>query len=112
MSPLAKSNGHDAPRLIGEAVPSEAAIIEDVVVGFEDAVREPVVAHELPDVFDRVELGALWSATRHWHNGSGSHSVRVRVRGESRINPLNGELKDCNCQELGGASILGLLSSP
>ena len=26
-------------------------------VGFEDVVREPVVAQELPDVFDRIELG-------------------------------------------------------
>jgi hypothetical protein len=33
---------HDAPRLIGEAVPGEAAMIEDVVVGFEHAVRQPV----------------------------------------------------------------------
>lgn len=32
-------------------------MVEDVVVGFEDAVREPIVAHELPDVFDRIELG-------------------------------------------------------
>ncbi len=32
-------------------------LIENVVVGFEDAVREPVVAHELPDVLDRIELG-------------------------------------------------------
>ena len=30
---------------------------DDVVVACEDAVREPVVAHELPDVLDRVELG-------------------------------------------------------
>ena len=59
MSPLAQSDGHDAPWLIGEAVPCEAAMVEDVVVGFEDAVRQPVVAHELPDVFDRVELGAF-----------------------------------------------------
>lgn len=29
-------------------------------MGFEDAVREPVVTHELPDVFDWVELRALW----------------------------------------------------
>jgi hypothetical protein len=34
-------------------------MIEDVLVGFEDAVRQPVVTHELPDVFDRVELGAF-----------------------------------------------------
>jgi hypothetical protein len=36
----------------------------EIVVGFEDAVREPVVARELPDVFNRVELGAL-SPTSH-----------------------------------------------
>ena len=59
MCPRPHSDGHDAPRLIGEAVPSEAAMIEDVVVGFEHAVRQPVVAHELPDVLDRVELGAF-----------------------------------------------------
>ncbi len=34
-------------------------MIEDIVVGFEHAVRQPVVAHELPDVLDRVELGAF-----------------------------------------------------
>lgn len=34
-------------------------MVDDVVVGGEDAVRQPVVAHELPDVFHRVELGAL-----------------------------------------------------
>ena len=59
MCPLAQSDGHDAPWLIGETVPGEAAMIEDIVVGFEDAVRQPVVAHELPDVFDRVELRAF-----------------------------------------------------
>ena len=32
-------------------------MVENVVVGFEDAVREPVGAHELPDVLDRIELG-------------------------------------------------------
>ena len=59
MCPLAQSAGHDAPRLIDEAVPCAAVMVEDIVVGFEDAVRQPVVAHELPDVFDRVELGAF-----------------------------------------------------
>ena len=59
MCPFPQSDRHDAPRLIGEAVPGEAALVEDVVVGFEDAVRQPVIAHELPDVFDRVEFGAL-----------------------------------------------------
>jgi hypothetical protein len=31
-------------------------MIDDVVVRCEDAVGQPVVAHELPDVFDRVEF--------------------------------------------------------
>jgi len=34
-------------------------MIDDIVVVEEDAVREPVVAQELPDVFRRVELGAF-----------------------------------------------------
>ena len=33
------------------------AVIEDIVVVLEDAVGEPVFAHELPDVFDRIEFG-------------------------------------------------------
>ena len=45
--------GHDAPRLIDKAVSGEAALVEDVGVGFEDAVRQPVVAHELPDILNR-----------------------------------------------------------
>jgi hypothetical protein len=32
-------------------------MVEDVLVESEDAVRKPVVAHEAPDVLDRVELG-------------------------------------------------------
>lgn len=34
-------------------------MIDDVLVGCEDAVGEPVVAHELPDILDRVEFGAF-----------------------------------------------------
>ena len=37
---MAQSDGHDAPWLIDE-----------IVVGFEDAIGEPIVAQELPDVF-------------------------------------------------------------
>ena len=59
MCPIAQADGHDCPRLVDEAVPGKAAVIDDVVIGSEDAVGEPVVADELPDVFDRVELGRL-----------------------------------------------------
>ena len=33
-------------------------MIDDVVVGLEDAVRQPVVAHELPHILDGIELRA------------------------------------------------------
>ena len=47
-------------------------MIDDGVVGCEYAVRQPVVAHELPDILDRIELRAFrWQ--RHdcdvgWHD--------------------------------------------
>lgn len=34
-------------------------MVDDVVVGREDAVEDPVLAHKLPDVLDRIELGAF-----------------------------------------------------
>lgn len=50
------ADGHDAPGLVAQAVPSLAAKSDDLVVGFEDAVRQPVVAHELPEVFERAQF--------------------------------------------------------
>jgi hypothetical protein len=55
MCPIAQADLHDCPPLVDETVPGKAAVIDDVVIGLEDAVGEPVVADELPDVFDRVE---------------------------------------------------------
>ncbi len=57
MRPFAHSDGHDAPWLIDELVPGFAAVGDDIVVGFEDTVGEPVAAHILPDVFLRIEFG-------------------------------------------------------
>ena len=59
MRPAAQADGHDARGLFDEVIPGEVALIEDVGVGFEDAVRQPVVAHELPGILDRIEFGAL-----------------------------------------------------
>ncbi len=59
MGPVAQSEGHDRPGLVHEPVPSIAAVVEDVGVGGEDPVRQLVVAHELPDVLDRGQLGRL-----------------------------------------------------
>src|SRR6185437_207932 len=56
MGPLAGGEGHDAPGLIDQAVPGVAAEVDDLFVGGEDAVSEPVIAHELPDVLLRVQF--------------------------------------------------------
>ena len=59
MRPLAQSDGHDLPGSVDKGIPSVAAMIDDIVVGFEDSVREPVVAHVLPDVFNWIEFRAF-----------------------------------------------------
>lgn len=59
MRPLAQSERHNAPRLVYELVPGIKTVFEDLVVGLEDAVGQPALAHELPEVFDGVELGRL-----------------------------------------------------
>src|SRR5665647_1584398 len=66
MCPLAQADGHDQPGLIDELVPGLAAQRDDVVVGREDPVREPVVAHELPDILDRVQF---WGSGRQEQQG-------------------------------------------
>jgi len=59
MRPFPKADGHDAPRAVDQLVPRIATVIDDVFGAVEDAVGEPVVADELPDVLDWVEFGAL-----------------------------------------------------
>src|SRR5215207_5477414 len=59
MCPIAQPDRHDGPWLVDELVPGKGAMLKNVVVGAKDAVWEPVVADELPDVFDRVEFGAF-----------------------------------------------------
>ena len=39
---LAQCDGHDPPGLIDELVPCLAAVIDEIVVGFEDTIGEPV----------------------------------------------------------------------
>ena len=56
MSPAPQPDGHDLPWLADELVPGMAAHGDDLVVGFEDAVGQPVVTHKLPDILDRIEF--------------------------------------------------------
>jgi hypothetical protein len=60
MCPFAQPDGHDPPRLIDEPIPGLAAMLQQIVIGFEDAIGERVVADELPDIFHRVEFGRFW----------------------------------------------------
>ncbi len=46
MGPIAQADRHGAPGLLDELVPGVAAVSDDVIVGFEYAVGEPVVAQE------------------------------------------------------------------
>lgn len=39
MSPMSDADRHDAPRLFDKLVPGEAAVVDDVVMRFEDPVR-------------------------------------------------------------------------
>ena len=54
--PISCGDGHDSPWPVGELIPGIGGQGEDVVVGLEDAVREPVLPHVLPDVLGRVEF--------------------------------------------------------
>ena len=47
-----------------EEAPGVAGFVEDVGVGFEDGVGEPVLAQILPDVFDAVKFGRVALARR------------------------------------------------
>ena len=59
LRPVTRGDGGDAFRSCDKCVPSVAAGGDDAVVAFEDALREVVLAEELPDVFDRVQFRAV-----------------------------------------------------
>jgi hypothetical protein len=86
-------------------------VIDEIVVGFEDAVGEPVVAHKLPDVLDGVELGAF---RRQGDNGDvGRHDEARREVPASLIDQKDGvgtgrddlgDLREVQVHRLGIAS--------
>ncbi len=49
-------------------------MVEDVIVGVKDSVREPVLTHELPDVLDRVQF---WAFCRQRHQGNIGRDFQV-----------------------------------
>lgn len=64
-------------------------MIDDVLVGFEDAVRQPVFAHELPDVFDRVKFGRFgWQGQDgdvRWNCQVVGHVPSCLIHDEDRV---------------------------
>jgi hypothetical protein len=88
MSAISQSKAHDAPRLIGKRVPGIAAMVDDIVVAIEDPVGEPVVAHELPDVFGWVELGAFWRARQDCDVCRHGRMVAADAFSHALTNPL------------------------
>ena len=59
MGPLSDSDRHDEPGAFDQFVPVEAAMINYVFIAGKDAVRQPVVAHILPNVLNGIELARL-----------------------------------------------------
>jgi metal-dependent hydrolase (beta-lactamase superfamily II) len=56
--PVASRDGHDFPGLVGECVPGVAAVVDDIVEGFENSVRQPVLPHH------QLAAGALIRSPR------------------------------------------------
>ena len=59
MGPIAHAEGHDGPGLSLQLVPCVTAMVDEGMDVVEHAVRQPVVADELPDILLRVQLGAF-----------------------------------------------------
>ena len=57
-----------------------AAVIDDIIWLEEDPVGQPVVAHVLPDILDRIQLGAF-----------GRNPLRESVRGAFGISTFDSE---------------------
>jgi len=91
---MAQTEGHDGPGCGFELVPSVAAVIDDGGVAVEDAIGEPVVTHELPDVFLGVQLGAF---CRQWHDGEvARHDELPRKMPSGLIEQQRGMLAGCD----------------
>jgi len=56
MGPVSEADGHDLPGSVDELVPGPAAMVENILVGFEHAVGEPVLAHIVPDILHGVQF--------------------------------------------------------
>lgn len=75
---MSKRDKNDAPGLLDKLVPGMAAMGNDVFARAENVVREPVVTHELPDIFGWVQFRALWRQ-RHESDVGRDNELRRQV---------------------------------
>ena len=68
-------------------------MVDDILVGFDDAIGEPVISHELPDVLDGVQLGRF-----RWQRQNGD------VLGDEEI---VGHVPSCLIHDEDGVGIVG-----
>ena len=69
-----------------EGAPGKAALVEDLSIRFEDAVRQPVFTHELPDILDRP----LGTSVR-WNNRAGRPSRPNFIVQRRPVNRVKGK---------------------
>ena len=69
-------------------------MVENVLVGFEDPVGQPVVAHELPEVLSGIELGAFGRQCQQ--RDVGGNSVPRRHVPASLIEEQHGVAAGCH----------------
>jgi len=108
VGPIAHSEGSDDVGLGDEFVPRLAGVVDDVVVGLEDAVGKPVLAQVLPDVFDWVELRRARrqpdrrDADRHFQFRSGVPSGAVEDQdGVGARRDVGGDLVEVELHHVG-----------
>ncbi len=82
MGPFPGSDGGNGPRLVNEFVPGLTACLNDVVVGCEDQVRQPIVPDELPDVLDGIEF---WRSGWQRHQGDVFRYIEFRGQMPTRL---------------------------
>ena len=75
-------DGHDLPRLIDEGVPGIAAVIDDIVEGFEDTVR---LEHHKIHRVEIVELHGFYTANDSRRTGHRSDVLATTNRGGTRL---------------------------
>ena len=75
MRPLAHADGHDTPRLIDEVVPGEAAVVDDVVVGFDPKGGEANILFD--SQLSRMNCQTFSTGLSSGHRGGSGNRVML-----------------------------------